>query len=142
MERLNKTYEEFKPLRNDAQIGSSLYHLAVMNRMRESLRQVLELFNRAGGMFEHMGNKLELIQNDSTNPRLCQLDEAKRVYSRARTLRDVEGREKTATFCRLDILNIPDSMCEFEIWRDLTFHVLITLFLACVVFCSLYMHRR
>jgi tetratricopeptide (TPR) repeat protein len=157
---LNESYEEFKPLRNDAQLGYSLYHLAVMNRKRGSLRQALELFNRAGGIFEHLGNKLELIQNDTKNPRmgnefmvamclecqaelyarLCQPDEAMRVYSSARALLDIEGKEKTATFCWLDIQSIPD-MCEFKIWRNLTFHVLITLFLACVVLW-LCIHRR
>ena len=67
---LNEAYKEFKSLRNDAQMGYSLYHLAVMNRKRGSLRQALELYNRTGDMFEHMRNKLELIQNDTMNPRM------------------------------------------------------------------------
>ena len=158
---LKEAYEEFKLLRNDAQMGYSLYHLAVMNRKRGSLRKALELYNRAGDMFEHMGNKPELIQNDTMNPRignefmvanslgcqaelyarLCKPDEAKRAYSSARAILDIEGREKIATDCQLDIQNIPD-MCEFEIWRYMTFDVLITLLLACVVFCSLFINWR
>jgi hypothetical protein len=67
---LNEAYEEFKPLRNDAQMGYSVYHLAVMNRKRSPLRQALELYNRSGDMFRHMGNKPELVQNDTTNPRM------------------------------------------------------------------------
>ena len=158
---LNEAYEEFKPLRNDAQMGYSLYHLAVMNRKRGSLRQALELYHRAGDIFEHMGNKLELIQNDTINPRmgnefmvaislecqaelyarLCQPDEAKWAYSSARALLDIKGRERIATYCPLDIQDIPH-MCEFEIWRGMTFDILITLFLACVVLCLLCIHRE
>ena len=161
---LNEAYEEFKPLRNDAQMGYSVYHLAVMNRKRGSLRQALELYNRSGDMFEHMGNNSEIVQNDTTNPgmgnefmvaislecqaelyaRLCRLDEAKLAYSRALALlENIEGREKAPTHCRLDIQNIPD-MCEFKfaIWRDVTFQFLIILFLTCVVLCSIRIHRR
>jgi len=159
---LNEAYEEFKPLRNDAQMSFSVYYLAVMNRKRGSLRQALELYNRAGDMFEYMGNRPELIQNDTTNPRmgdevmvaislecqaelyarLCRREEAKLAYSRARALlENMEGREKTATHCRVDIQNIP-GMCEVGIWGDVTFHFLITLFLACVVFFSLHIYRR
>ena len=113
---LKEAYEDFKPLRNDAQMGYSIYHLAVMNRKRGSLRQALELYNRAGYMFEHMGSRPELIQNDTTPSRmgdeslgcqaelyarLCRPEEAKlaysMAYSRARALlENIEGREKTA----------------------------------------------
>jgi hypothetical protein len=112
-----------------AQMGFSVYQLAVLNRKQGSLRQALELYNRAGDMFEHimfehMGNRPELIQNGTTNPRmgdevmvaislecqaelyarLCRPEEAKLTYSKARALlANMEGREKTATHCRVDI---------------------------------------
>ena len=129
----------------------SIYYLAVMNRKRESLHQELELYNRAGYMFEYMGNGPKLIPPTGDEvmvsisleceaelyARLCRPEEAKLAYRRTRALlENMEGKENTATRCRVDIQNIP-GMCEVGIWGDVTFHFLITLFLACMVFFSL-----
>ena len=151
---LNEAYEEFKPFRNDAQMGYSVYHLAMMNRKRGSLRQALELYNCSGDMFEHMRNRSELGNEfmvalslecqGELYTRLCQPDEAKLAYIRARALlANIGGREITTTHCSLDIQIIPD-MCEskFAIWRDVTLQFFIILFLASMAICSLCIRRR
>jgi tetratricopeptide (TPR) repeat protein len=163
---LNEAYEEFKPLRNDARVFYSLYYLAMMNCQRGSLSQALERINRAGDMIDHMRSNNEFMRfgamildrrtdigfmdaislecRGGIYATLCQPDKAKRAYSSARAiLENIEGIERTATHRRLDIQvqNIPDKCEAYEVpslWRD----VLITLFFACVILCSVHIYRR
>jgi tetratricopeptide (TPR) repeat protein len=149
---LNEAYEEFRFLRNDAQMAYSVYHLAEMNRRRGSLRQALNLYDKSRTMFEHMGKEPEDTGDSRMGnefmvaislecqvelfAKLCQPDKAKQAYSRAHALlKNIEGRGK---HCRLDFRSIHDKC---EIWRDGTFQLLTVLFLAGMVFYLLFIHR-
>ncbi|KXN84235.1 hypothetical protein AN958_12888, partial [Leucoagaricus sp. SymC.cos] len=109
---LNDALEEFRPVRNDAQMGYCVFHLAEMNRMRGSRRQALALYRRSETMFEHMENKfmvgLSLKWQGELYARLCQPDKARQAYSSAHALlENVDAREGAIMY---DIQNIHD-MC-------------------------------
>ena len=143
---LNEAHEEFRSFRNDAQMGYSIFHLAEMNRLRGSLRQALHLYNRSANMFEHMGDKPELVGNDTGRPRLignkfmvaiclnsqaelyarlCQPDKAKQAYNRAYAL--LGKQERTPMDWRFDIRDT-HKLCDSSIRRSATFGSFILFF--------------
>ncbi|PPQ80359.1 hypothetical protein CVT25_003643 [Psilocybe cyanescens] len=116
----NDAFEEFRPLKNDAQMGYCIYHLAEMNRMRGSQPQALALFRRSETMFEHMGNRfmvgLSVKAQAELHAKLCQPDEAGKAYNRTHAfLVEVDAKEAILDTVpsNQDILN----MCELSIWQ-------------------------
>ncbi|KAH9480795.1 hypothetical protein JR316_0007395 [Psilocybe cubensis] len=113
---LKEAFEEFKPLRNDAQMGFCVFHLAEMNRVRGTLNQALALFQRSEMMFEHMENKfmvgLSLKGQAETQARLCRSKEASKASKRAHhLLRTIDAKEATSA-----VIDTGDlwSMCQWE----------------------------
>ncbi|KAH9481092.1 hypothetical protein JR316_0005611 [Psilocybe cubensis] len=87
---LNDAFDEFRPLRNDAQMGYCVYHLALLNMKRRRLRDALSLFRRAEKMFAHMDNKLmvglSLKGQGDVLTSLFRIQEAANAYDKADTL--------------------------------------------------------
>lgn len=113
---LNDAFEEFRPLRNDAQMGFCVFHLAEMNRVRGSVPKALALFQRSETMFEHMENKfmvgLSLKGQAEMQAKLCHLKEAKKAYDRAHyLLGNLDAKEAAATL--IDIRDL-QSMCQYK----------------------------
>jgi len=149
---LREAYEEFRFLKNDAQMAYSVYHLAGLNRRRGALRQALHQFEKSSTMFEHLGKELDDTGRSRTGndymvaislecqvelyAKICQPDKAKQAYNSSRALlKNIDGRG----YCRMDVQSIHD-MC--EIWRDGKFQISTVLFLAGMVFYLLLIHRH
>ncbi|PPQ75310.1 hypothetical protein CVT26_015290 [Gymnopilus dilepis] len=139
---LDDAYQEFKALRNDAQMGFCVFHKAKMNQMRGTYRHALELYSQSESMFQHMENKfmagLSLDGQAELYAKLCQPGKARQAYSSARgLLKDVDAKEGTATF---DILDI-GGMCDPSIRLNAIFSCLLC-FLPCLILFYLLSRRR